>query len=165
MLASDIAAVMLLEQASGEAAHWPLAQYALLVERGAAAGESLIRRLGLVADMNGRVVGFLAGRAVAGDGEAELENMAVAAGERKHGIGAALLREFLEWCAAGGHGRVHLEVRESNAAARRLYARHGFVVAGRRKNYYKGLEAENGAEDAVTMVLAVTAGNRPNAGE
>jgi hypothetical protein len=39
-----------------------------------------------------------------------------------------------------------LEVRESNAEARALYARFGFEVAGLRKNYYSDL-----GEDAVVM--------------
>jgi len=34
--------------------------------------------------------------------------------------------------------RVHLEVRESNTAARKLYERWGFREVGRRKSYYSG---------------------------
>jgi ribosomal-protein-alanine N-acetyltransferase len=162
MKAEDIEAVMKIERESVEAAHWPLAQYALLVERDAAgvsaateSEASRIHRLGLVVEVDGRVAGFLAARAVVGDcvaeGEAELENMAVSEEVRRRGVGAKLLEEFLGWCATFGCARVHLEVRESNAAARRLYERYGFREDGRRRDYYK-----DPAEDAVTMALAVT---------
>ena len=43
---------------------------------------------------------------------------------------------------------ITLEVRESNDSARRLYDAHGFVVVGRRKNYY-----QDDREDAVVMTL------------
>ena len=155
---ADIEAVMLLEQACEEAAHWPLAAYALLVEGSGERGERLIRRLGLVAEIDRRVAGFLVGRAVAGDEEAELENMAVGADDRNRGVGAALMNEFLVWCVAGGVLRMHLEVRESNGAARRFYQRHGFRESGRRKNYYKDVGGGKPGEDAVTMVLVIGEG-------
>jgi [ribosomal protein S18]-alanine N-acetyltransferase len=139
---------MQLEQGSVEAAHWPLTQYALLVEHDAASDERAVRRKGLVAELDGRVVGFLAGRGVAG--ESELENMAVAAEARRRGLGAELLKEFLRWCATTSSSSVHLEVRESNAAARALYEQHGFRQSGRRTGYY-----QNPSEDAVTMSLAL----------
>jgi ribosomal-protein-alanine N-acetyltransferase len=41
---------------------------------------------------------------------------------------------------------VYLEVRESNAPARALYAAHGFQEAGRRKEYYR-----RPVEDAVVL--------------
>jgi ribosomal-protein-alanine acetyltransferase len=158
MTAADVAAVMALEQASEEAAHWPLAPYGLLVGGSGERGESLIRRLGLVAEIDRRVVGFLVGRAVPGDEEAELENMAVGAEDRNRGVGAALMKEFLVWCVAGGSLRMHLEVRESNGAARRFYERHGFRESGRRKNYYKDGGGGKPGEDAVTMVLVIGEG-------
>lgn len=148
MIAADVESVMQLEQESAEAAHWPLAQYALLVEHHSASGERAIQRKGLVAEVDARVVGFLAGRGVAG--EAELENMAVSAAVRRRGVGAALLKEFLAWCATANCSGVHLEVRESNAAARAVYERHGFRESGRRKGYY-----QKPAEDALIMTLAI----------
>jgi ribosomal-protein-alanine N-acetyltransferase len=41
-----------------------------------------------------------------------------------------------------------LEVRESNAAAMKMYQKFGYVETGRRENYY----ADNG-EDAILMTL------------
>ena len=45
---------------------------------------------------------------------------------------------------------VLLEVRQSNGAAQRLYARHGFVTIGRRRRYYQAPP-----EDAVVMRLTL----------
>jgi ribosomal-protein-alanine N-acetyltransferase len=42
-----------------------------------------------------------------------------------------------------------LEVRQSNAAARALYAKHGFHETGRRRAYYRDPD-----EDAVLYALA-----------
>jgi ribosomal-protein-alanine N-acetyltransferase len=52
----------------------------------------------------------------------------------------------LEAGVARGASVALLEVRESNAAARTLYARWGFTVAGRRKRYYS-----HPTEDALLM--------------
>jgi ribosomal-protein-alanine N-acetyltransferase len=43
---------------------------------------------------------------------------------------------------------MYLEVRESNTAARRLYASRGFEEMGRRRGYYK-----RPAEDAIVLRL------------
>ena len=69
--------------------------------------------------------------------EAELLNLAVAPGARQKGIGSTLLRSLLEAAGRGAVTTVYLEVRESNAGARGLYAAHGFVEVGRRRGYYQ----------------------------
>jgi len=69
--------------------------------------------------------------------EAEIANLAVSDEARRAGIGARLL-DFA--VAAADHRQcrvVFLEVRESNVAARALYASRGFQVAGRRSKYYR----------------------------
>ena len=48
-----------------------------------------------------------------------------------------LLEAMLTAAAARGAGRATLEVRPSNAAARHLYEKLGFLVAGRRPGYYR----------------------------
>ena len=69
--------------------------------------------------------------------EAEIANLAVSDDVRRAGIGARLLDHALA-AAQQRHARmVFLEVRESNAAARTLYASRGFAVAGRRAKYYR----------------------------
>ena len=69
--------------------------------------------------------------------EAEIANLAVAPGARGQGVGAALLDAAL---AEGRRRRmtaVYLEVRDSNARARALYAARGFAEVGRRRGYYR----------------------------
>jgi len=58
-------------------------------------------------------------------------DLAVRPSERRRGLGAALIGWGLRALAALGHERVRLWVTESNAPARALYARSGFVAAGR----------------------------------
>ena len=68
--------------------------------------------------------------------DAELMNLAVDTTRRRHGVGSALLERVLATCTRRGARELFLEVRISNAAARRLYARHGFETIGRRRGYY-----------------------------
>jgi len=78
--------------------------------------------------------------------EAELANIAVDPAARGRGVGDALLAWLLEAAAAQGAHSVFLEVRASNAAARRLYEKRGFVPISVRKSYYR-----HPTEDAVVM--------------
>jgi ribosomal-protein-alanine N-acetyltransferase len=82
-------------------------------------------------EVAGYIVYWLAG------GEGELANIAVAPARRRDGIGALLLHAVLTVARTAGTGFVHLEVRESNMAARALYARFGFAEVGRRRAYYR----------------------------
>ena len=56
------------------------------------------------------------------------------------------MRHVLTQAKGLGARRVMLEVRPSNAAARRLYERLGFYVAGARRKYYT-----NPVEDALIL--------------
>lgn len=60
------------------------------------------------------------------DGTGYLDYLAVASGYRGSGIGGRLVSAACAWLAARGCGTAALTVRESNAAARSLYARLGF---------------------------------------
>lgn len=73
---------------------------------------------------------------VAGD-EAELLTLAVEPAQRRHGHGRALLQALLTAAREAGAERVFLEVADSNAAARALYAAAGFHEAGRRRGYFR----------------------------
>jgi len=68
--------------------------------------------------------------------EVHINNVAIRPAYRGLGMGTALLRHVLAEGRRLGARRATLEVRESNAGARRLYERLGFYVAGTRRNYY-----------------------------
>jgi ribosomal-protein-alanine N-acetyltransferase len=69
--------------------------------------------------------------------EAEILALAVIPQARRQGRGAALLAAAEQRAAAGGARVMYLEVAEHNGAARALYARAGYVPAGRRRGYYR----------------------------
>jgi ribosomal-protein-alanine N-acetyltransferase len=87
-----------------------------------------------------------------GADEAHLLNLSVAAPYQRAGLGRRLLEHLID--VARGHGAhtLFLEVRPSNVAGRRLYARRGFAQVGRRKDYYP---AAVGREDALILSLAL----------
>ncbi len=68
--------------------------------------------------------------------QGELANLCVRPEQFGSGLAARMLEEVLERLAARGVSQCFLEVRESNARARRFYERHGFREVGRRKRYY-----------------------------
>lgn len=94
------------------------------------------RMLFLVAEEE---VGALVGYVVAWStvDEAELANLAVARSARGEGIGKALVDAALAFGVERGCACMYLEVRESNQAARAVYAARGFDQVGRRKRYYR----------------------------
>jgi len=98
----------------------------------------------LVADCDGRVVGYVIAHHAAD--EAEILNLGVDPEERRHGVGRALIHDMLSLLHARGISSVFLEVRESNSVAQGLYASLGFTRVGRRRHYYR-----RPAEDAVVL--------------
>ncbi|HKJ00777.1 MAG TPA: ribosomal protein S18-alanine N-acetyltransferase [bacterium] len=96
----------------------------------------------LLRDDAGAPAGLLCFQRV-GD-EAEVYRIAVLPALRGQGLGRWLLVRFMARARAEGLRRAYLEVRESNAAARRLYEAAGFAEAGRRPGYYR-----QPSEDAV----------------
>jgi ribosomal-protein-alanine N-acetyltransferase len=78
--------------------------------------------------------------------ELHINNLAVAPGNRRGGVGSALLSHALQTGATLGAERATLEVRRSNQDARALYERFGFSVAGVRRAYYT-----NPVEDALVL--------------
>lgn len=98
----------------------------------------------LVLEEAGEVSGFIGVKHVAD--ETHVMTVAVPPDKRGRGYARALVRAALEAPASQKSLRVHLEVRPSNTAARRLYASLGFTETGLRPRYY-------GNEDAVLMTL------------
>lgn len=84
-----------------------------------------------------------------------LLNLAVQPSSRRHGLGLRLVRAGHPLAVARAATSLWLEVRASNAAARTLYERAGFVVAAQRRGYYRPLEDGGAREDAVLMRAAV----------
>jgi [ribosomal protein S18]-alanine N-acetyltransferase len=78
--------------------------------------------------------------------EIHINNLAVRPEHQGRGFGSALLEHVLQAGASRGAQRATLEVRRSNAPARRLYERLGFSIAATRPNYYV-----NPPEDALIL--------------
>lgn len=96
----------------------------------------------------GKVLGFSLQRTVAD--ESELLLLAVHRSAQRSGVGGRLVDHFVDTSTAAGASRLHLEVRDGNAATA-MYEAFGFSAAGRRTNYYRGSDGR--LHDAVTMVL------------
>ena len=88
----------------------------------------------LARDDTGRTAGFCSFWRVLD--ELHINNLAVRPDARRAGVGSALLAFVLEEGVRLGAQRATLEVRRSNDAARCLYERFGFTVAGVRRAYY-----------------------------
>nr|WP_068921218.1 ribosomal protein S18-alanine N-acetyltransferase [Planobispora rosea] len=94
----------------------------------------------IVALVEGEIVGY-AGLAAAAD-QADVQTIAVVAGHRRAGIGAAMLTELLAEAVRRDAREVFLEVRADNPPAQAMYERFGFEAIGVRRRYYKdGVDA------------------------
>ncbi len=69
--------------------------------------------------------------------EAEILAIAVEKGRRRLGHAASLLRAAIGACERRLTSCIYLEVAESNGPALKLYEKSGFLVIGRRENYYR----------------------------
>lgn len=67
-----------------------------------------------------------------GEGTAELHRLYLDAHVRGRGLGDALVRAILDWCADNGVSRLVLWSDTRFAHAHRLYVRHGFLMTGER---------------------------------
>jgi ribosomal-protein-alanine N-acetyltransferase len=161
---NDIPSLLAIERRSPSAAHWAEREYGALfpgtpsaLTDGTANEDSTPRRICLVVEMAAEIVASSsagqASRAIAGfvvalclGQEWEIENIVVDPAFRRQGFANLLLRELLSRASDEGAGRVLLEVRESNQPAQAFYARRGFQIIGRRKNYYRDPE-----EDAILL--------------
>ncbi|MEO5588691.1 MAG: ribosomal protein S18-alanine N-acetyltransferase [Gemmatimonadaceae bacterium] len=99
-------------------------------------------------DGSGAVCGYVIALAVAD--ESEILNLAVTPECRGVGLGRALLDAAIDAARAKGAAQVWLEVRDSNAAARRLYESRGFSEISKRRRYYR-----HPVEDALVLKLAI----------
>jgi [ribosomal protein S18]-alanine N-acetyltransferase len=133
----DSVAIAELESRSAGAAKWGEAAYRNIgadrITGWAAARENVLK-------------GFILVRTLTD--EMEILNLAVEPDARRKGTGARLLACAIEEAKRANVKHVYLEVRESNSAARGLYASAGFTEQGRRKKYYSQPVA-----DALLLIL------------
>ena len=101
--------------------------------------------MGFVCEQDGRAVAY-AGMMPAYD-EGQITNVAVHPDCRRQGMGSRLMQAVADAARARGLVQIALEVRVSNEAAVRLYEQDGYVIAGRRPNFYR-----NPQEDAFVMI-------------
>jgi ribosomal-protein-alanine N-acetyltransferase len=139
-VADDIPAILKIEQHAEGAAHWTEERYRETFK------EDRPRRLVMVAEDQSGVQGF--GVIQYLHHECEVENLVVAPGTRRQGVGKRLLLSLIDLARSEGAITASLEVREGNAAARALYQSLGFREWGRRKRYY-----HNPEEDAILYRL------------
>ena len=95
------------------------------------------------------VVGYIGMMYVLDEGY--ISNVAVRPDHRRQGVADALLDALEARARTLLLSFLTLEVRAGNEGAIALYEKHGFRVAGRRKNYY-----EKPTEDALLMTLTLT---------
>ena len=95
-------------------------------------------------DAGGTVLGYVGMMFVLDEGY--ISNVAVAPDFRRQGVADALISALMTRAEELNLAFVTLEVRAGNEPAKALYAKHGFVPVGRRKNYY-----DLPKEDAILM--------------
>jgi [ribosomal protein S18]-alanine N-acetyltransferase len=124
-LFEDLPTIIILERQVTNAAHWSVKQYE------ARSNGGCLR----VAESDGQISGFICASVL--PGEWEIENVVVGERFRRRGIASSLLRALFDAAEKAGNPALHLEVRESNLAARQLYTKLGFRQVGRRREYYR----------------------------
>ncbi len=96
-------------------------------------------------DGNGSVMGYVGLMFVLDEGY--ISNVAVAPEYRRRGVADALISALIDR-EEKALAFLTLEVRESNIPAISLYAKHGFITVGKRRNYY-----DRPKENALLMTL------------
>ena len=81
--------------------------------------------------------------------ESHLLTIAVKSALQNQGLGKYMLKAAVEHATLAHMQSMLLEVRMSNQRALQLYEKFGFVLIGRRKNYYQAAQAQR--EDALIM--------------
>jgi len=135
MQAADAAAVHRLH-AEHFARPWSDGEFVSLLSQVTVFGH-VVRLVGAGED---DIAGFVLARAAGG--EAEILSLAVSGAHTRLGLGWRLMNSALREAHGRGALAMFLEVDEANRAAIALYHRLGFVVTGRRKDYYHVAEGK-----------------------
>ncbi len=93
-----------------------------------------IAGIGMVAEDDGIIVGFITGLTMAQ--ELQVHNIAVHPDYQGRGIGRQLMEAVDDLGRAGDYKRISLEVRRDNDIACKLYLSLGFKAVGTRKDFY-----------------------------
>ena len=126
--AGDISAIIAIQNASSNAAHWSESHYRKALEQA--------ERLILIAEENEwGILGFLVASIVVD--EWELENIVVTPHARRRGIGRALMSALIDRARQSNATEIRQEIRVSNTAAQKLGLSVGFMQEGRRPSYYR----------------------------
>lgn len=99
--------------------------------------------------------------AMPGVDEVHLLNITVNPPHQRQGWARFMLDALVLWSRGQGAQSLWLEVRQSNAPARRLYERYGFVERGQRRGYYPMGPLQR--EDAIVMQLDLQQAPEPSA--
>ena len=142
MILPDLPEVLAIERRSFPNP-WPESTF-----RGELQNAGISHPLAVVESGTGAIIGYLIYWKIAD--EAQVNNVAVHPDFRNRRIGEEILREVLATLIREEVRLVTLEVRRSNAPARRLYEKLGFKVMGIRKAYYS-----NPVEDALVLGLTL----------
>jgi ribosomal-protein-alanine N-acetyltransferase len=103
---------------------------------------------------DGTILGYLV--AMGGVDEMHLLNVTVAPAYQHQGHARFMLEALIALCRSRHARQLWLEVRESNARARSIYLKRGFVHIGVRKGYYPAPHGRR--EDAIVMSLQLLPG-------
>jgi dTDP-4-amino-4,6-dideoxy-D-galactose acyltransferase len=82
----------------------------------------------VVADVDGRALGYVTCHAPAGQSRGQIGLVGVSAAARGLGLGSAMIREATGWFSATGRPSVSVVTQGRNTRAQRLYQRCGFVT-------------------------------------
>ncbi len=98
----------------------------------------------LVAELNGRPVGFISTWQDAEAGLGHIPNLAVATECRGLGIGRTLIKAAIERFRRSGMAAAKIETLEQNERANALYTSEGFVEVSRQVHFVQDLRKSNG---------------------
>jgi [ribosomal protein S18]-alanine N-acetyltransferase len=147
----DAPAILEIQAATPQMAQWRAADYHNLSRKSGG-----IVLIAASTEPRCEVAGFLAAQTLAA--EAEIQNLAVRADHRRHGVARALLEEIHRRLAAQVVETVFLEVRVSNLPARNLYRTFGYSECGLRSRYYL-----SDGEDALVLARRLSGMESPGA--
>ncbi|MFC4653326.1 ribosomal protein S18-alanine N-acetyltransferase [Lactococcus nasutitermitis] len=100
----------------------------------------------VVAETEGKVVGFIGARVINHGQNIHITNLAVRQAFQKRGIASTLIQQIIQLMTALGKGEMTLEVRRDNTQAQAIYRRNGFATEQLLPAYY-----DDGG-DAILMV-------------